>query len=81
MSVDFQGFIWSINDGSVNMGKLKTDGRYLQYPLHGNPGNRTMANLYLTLLDAAGAPRPTFGVTDPNMDPKDQKGPLTELLA
>jgi hypothetical protein len=62
-------------------GSLKTNGRYLQYPSYGNPGNRTVANWYLTLLDAAGAPRAAFGVPDPNMDPKDQKGPLTELLA
>jgi len=61
-------------------GRLKS-GRYLEYPHYGRPGNRTVANWYLTLLEAAGAPRPSFGVQDPSMDPQDQKGPLKELLA
>ena len=62
-------------------GALKTNGRYLEYPHYGNAGNRTVANWYLTLLAAAGAPRARFGVADPSMDPKDQIGPLGELLS
>ena len=58
-----------------------TNGRYLEYPHYGNAGNRTVANWYLTLLAAAGAPRARFGVADPSMDPKDQIGPLAELLS
>ena len=62
-------------------GKLKT-GRYLQVPGWGNEGNRTIANLYLSLLHAAGHPRDTFGDTDLSM-PKsiDQTGPLAEWMA
>ena len=62
-------------------GTLKTNGRYLEFPHYGSAGNRTVANWYLTLLHAAGAPRARFGVTDPSMDPKDQVGPLRELLS
>jgi hypothetical protein len=62
-------------------GKLKTRGRYLEYPYYGKPGNRTIANFYQTLLHAAGAPRDGFGVPDPNLTEAEQKGPLSELLA
>ncbi len=36
-------------------GRLKTDGRYLCYPKYGEPGHRTVANLYTSFLHAAGA--------------------------
>lgn len=62
-------------------GKLKAGGRYLDYPRYGRPGHRTIASLYAALLHAAGAPRDSFGVADPNLNPADQKGPLGELLA
>lgn len=61
-------------------GRLKTDGRYLCYPKYGNPGHRTVANLYTTFLHAAGAPRASFGVADPMLKDLDQTGPLAELL-
>ena len=61
-------------------GRLKTSGRYLCYPKYGNRGHRTIANLYTTLLHAAGAPRDHFGLEDPKLRDLDQEGPLQELL-
>jgi len=61
-------------------GKLKTAGRYLHYPSYQMRGHRTMSNLYLALLQAAGAPRETFGLRDPGLRDVDQPGPLQELL-
>lgn len=62
-------------------GRLKTDGRALYYPAYGTNGHRTLAQLYCTLLHAAGAPRDRFGVADPMLKDLDTKGPLAELLA
>ncbi|ADB14996.1 protein of unknown function DUF1552 [Pirellula staleyi DSM 6068] len=62
-------------------GKLKTDGRYLQFPNYGTPNHRTMANLYCTLLHAVGKPRDKFGVPDPGLRDVDQTGVISELLA
>ncbi len=62
-------------------GQLKTNGRYLCWPKHGVKGHRTLANLYCTLLHAAGAPRDTFGQADLELKDFDQTGPLAELLA
>lgn len=61
-------------------GKLKV-GRYLDYPGYGQPGHRTTANLYVTLLQIAGASRESFGVADPGLKDLDQHGPLVEWLA
>jgi hypothetical protein len=61
-------------------GRLKTRGRYLRYPWYQNPGHRTIANLYSTLLHAAGAPRDRFGLEDISLKDLDQSGPLNELL-
>jgi hypothetical protein len=61
-------------------GALKT-GRYVDYPGYGRKGHRTTANLYLTLLQLAGAKRDTFGMADPTLKDLDQTGPLAELLA
>ena len=62
-------------------GKLKTNGRYLEYPAYGKKGHRTIGSLYATLLHAAGAPRDRFGLADPELKDLDMKGPLNELLA
>jgi hypothetical protein len=62
-------------------GRLNTAGRYLQFPAYGTRRHRTMANLYCTLLHAAGRPRDTFGVADPGLRDLDQKGTVQELLA
>lgn len=62
-------------------GKLKTRGRFLQFPKYQVKGHRTTANLYCTLLHAAGKPRDKFGVADPGLKDLDQTGPVGELLA
>lgn len=62
-------------------GRLKSAGRYLQYPAYQSAGHRTMSNLYLTLLQAAGAPRENFGLRDPGLKDVEVVGPLPELLA
>ena len=61
--------------------KLKVDGRCLFYPAYATRGHHTLAQLYCTLLHAAGAPRDTFGVADPMLKDLDTRGPLSELLA
>ena len=62
-------------------GRLKTAGRFLQYPNYQTAGNRTIANFYLSLLHAVGDRRERFGERDPNMSEADQAGPLAEVLA
>jgi len=62
-------------------GRLKTRGRYLCYPRYGEPGHRTVANLYTTFLHAANAPRNRFGLADPKLSHLDQDGPLAELMS
>ena len=61
-------------------GRLKA-GRYVDYPGYGNPGHRTTANMYVTLLQLAGSQRTSFGMPDPNLKDLDQHGPLEELLS
>jgi hypothetical protein len=65
--------------GNVN-NRLRT-GRYLDYPGYGHPRHRTTANMYVTLLQLAGANRDTFGMADPVLRDLDQSGPLQELFA
>ena len=60
-------------------GKLRS-GRYIDYPGYGQPKHRTIANMYVTLLELAGAPRDNFGMSDPGLKDFDQYGPLEELL-
>lgn len=62
-------------------GKLKTKGRYLEFPRYQAPQHRTMANLYCTLLHAVGKPRDKFGIADAGLKGIDQSGPLGDLLA
>lgn len=61
-------------------GRLRPGGRYLQMPGYLKPGHRTMANLYLTFLHAAGAPRDRFGLSDNALRDLDPRGPIPELL-
>ena len=60
-------------------GRLKT-GRYIDYPGYGQPGHRTIANMYVTLLHLAGSSRDSFGMADPGLKDFNQHGPLEELL-
>ena len=62
-------------------GKLKAGGRYVQLPGYGQKNHRTLSNLYLTLLQAAGRPRDTFGVPDTGLKDIDQRGLVSELMA
>ena len=62
-------------------GKLKPGGRYLQLPYYGARQHRTLSNLYLTLLEAAGTRRDFFGVPDNGLRGIDQTGLIHELLA
>lgn len=61
-------------------GRLKLGDRYLRYPWYGQPGHRTTANLYLSLLAALGDRRDTFGIKDSQILDLDQEGPLAELM-
>ncbi|QDU98821.1 DUF1552 domain-containing protein [Lignipirellula cremea] len=58
--------------------RLKT-GQYVDYPLAGNSGNRSINALYCTLLHAAGIPRDHFNL-DGARAAIDAPGPLDELL-
>lgn len=61
--------------------KLKM-GRYIEYPNYREEGHRTIANLYLSLMHAAGIKAPeTFGQPDSNLKDLDLTGPLDELMA
>ena len=62
-------------------GKLKTRGRYLEFPRYGAKGHHTIANFYSALLHAVGAPRDRFGVADQELPLELQTGPLDCLLA
>ena len=61
-------------------GRLKTDGRYLEFPGYGKTNHSTIASLYTTLLHAAGAPRDSFGQDDISLSGTEQGAPLQTLL-
>jgi hypothetical protein len=62
-------------------GRLKTAGRYMQFPAYATKSHRTMANFYCTLLHAAGKPRDKFGIADVGLRDIDQTGVVNDLLA
>lgn len=65
-------------------GRLKTSGRFLQFPTYQSAGHRTIANFYLALLHAVGDRRKSFGESDPALQglrDVNQAGPLEEILA
>ena len=65
-------------------GRLRTAGRFLQFPNYETAGHRTVANFYLALLHAVGDRRQSFGEIDPalvGLRDVNQAGPLTEILA
>ena len=65
-------------------GRLKTAGRFLQFPTYQSASHRTIANFYLALLHAVGDKRKSFGEIDPALEglrDVNQTGPLTEILA
>ena len=64
-------------------GKLNSKGRYLSYPRYGSANHKqTIGNWFTTLCHASGKPQDHFGNFDFALgSPKDQQGPLSELLA
>ncbi len=62
-------------------GRLKTAGRFLQFPDYNKTGHRTIANFYLSLLHAVGDKREKFGESDNYLKDIDTAGPLAEILA
>ncbi|MFM9117281.1 MAG: DUF1552 domain-containing protein [Planctomycetota bacterium] len=62
-------------------GRLKTAGRFLQFPGYQKAGHRTMSNFFLSLLHVVGDKREKFGETDRELADIDTVGPLTEILA
>ncbi len=63
--------------------RLRSNGRYLAYPKYGQSGHKhTICNWFTTLCHLAGVPQDLFGQPDLALGkPKDQSGPLHELLA
>jgi hypothetical protein len=61
-------------------GKLRTDGRFLQYPRYNTVGHRTLNSFYLALLHAVGDRRERFGDPDSGLRDINTAGPLTEIL-
>jgi hypothetical protein len=61
-------------------GRLKLGNRYLRYPWYGQPGHRTMASLYLSLLHAVGDRCKSFGIKDSKILDLNQDGPLAEIM-
>ena len=66
-------------------GRLKTAGRFLQFPGYQEDAketaNRTIRNFYLALLHAVGDKRENFGELDTKMPAAAQVGPLAEIMA
>ena len=61
--------------------KLKM-GQYVEYAGYKDQGHRTIANLYLTFMHAAGINAPeTFGQLDGSLRHLNLTGPLEELMA
>ncbi len=54
------------------------DGRYLHHPTYNQPGHRTLPNLHMSLLHAAGMPSDRYGDLGASID---QDGPLGELMS
>jgi hypothetical protein len=73
--------VWPVDLLGGMGGKLKPGGRYVQLPAYGTKRHRTLSNLYLSLLQAAGRPRESFGVPDSALRDLDQSGCISELLA
>lgn len=61
-------------------GRLRAGNRYLRYPWYGQPGHRTVANFYTSLLHAVGDRRERFGLPDLSISDLPQDGPLAELM-
>jgi len=76
-----QGIEWPMVLVGNLGGRLKTNGRFLQYPHYQTAGHRTLGSFYLSLLHAVGDKRKSFGGSDAGLKDIDTAGPLTEILA
>ena len=75
------GMYWPVVLVGNMGGRLKAGGRLLEYPGFGKTGHRTTANLFLSLLHAAGDRREKFGIPRDALKDLDLSGPLAEILA
>ena len=65
-----------------NIGSAFKAGQYVHVPGWGEPGHRTIASLYKSLLHGAGLPDDNFGQPDRTLPESiDQTSPLTEWMA
>ena len=56
-------------------------GRYLHFPSYQNAGRKSIANVYMSILEAAGVIQDGyFGQMDTQLKDLDIKGPISELL-
>ncbi len=64
-------------------GRLKSVGRYMQFPTYGQKGHYTIGNWYTTLLNAYGNPIKHYGNLDLTLQKNSvpQTGAISELLA
>ena len=62
-------------------GRLRTAGRFLEFPRYNTNGHRTLGQFYLSLLHAVGDRRERFGDSDSSLRDINTVGPLTEILA
>lgn len=62
-------------------GRLRTNGRYLEYPRYGTRGHKTIGTLYMAFLRAVGDRRERFGNVDLALNADSTGGPLTDILA
>lgn len=62
-------------------GRLRTSGRFLEFPRYNTNGHRTLGQFYLALLHAVGDRRERFGEPDSGLRDINTTGPLTEILA
>jgi len=76
-----QGLQWPMVLVGNLGGRLRTNGRFLQFPRYNTNGHRTLSNLYLSLLHAVGDRRERFGDSDSGLRDINTAGPLTEILA
>lgn len=62
-------------------GRLKTGGRYLEYPRYGTAGHRTLGTMYHALLHAVGDKCEQFNSVDLAIGKDATQGPLSDILA
>ena len=76
------GHEWPFMIFSGRNAKLDIAGRYIRLPKHGEPGHKTLGNLYTTILNAYGNPIKHYGDLDMALESKKlpQRGAISEFL-